>query len=48
MELILEREHTERVTEEIINIGKHIGLNDNELNLSEIIALFHDVGRFEQ
>jgi len=44
----IKREHTERVTEEIINIGKQIGLNDNELNLAEIIALFHDIGRFEQ
>ncbi len=44
----IKREHTERVTEEIINIGKKLGLNDNELNLAEIIALFHDIGRFEQ
>jgi len=44
----IKREHTEGVTEEIINIGKQIGLNDNELNLAEIIALFHDIGRFEQ
>jgi putative nucleotidyltransferase with HDIG domain len=44
----IKREHTERVTGEIINIGKKIGLNDNELNLAEIIALFHDIGRFEQ
>jgi len=44
----IKREHTERVTEEIINIGKQLGLNDNELNLAEIIALFHDIGRFEQ
>ncbi len=44
----IKREHTERVIEEIINIGKQLGLNDNELNLAEIIALFHDIGRFEQ
>ncbi len=44
----IKREHTERVTQEIINIGKQSGLNDNELNLAEIIALFHDIGRFEQ
>jgi len=44
----IKREHTERVTGEIINIGKQIGLNGNELNLAEIIALFHDIGRFEQ
>jgi putative nucleotidyltransferase with HDIG domain len=44
----IKREHTERVTEEIINIGKQLGMNDNELNLAEIIARFHDIGRFEQ
>ncbi len=44
----IKREHTEKVIEEIINIGKQLGLNDNELNLAEIIALFHDIGRFEQ
>ena len=44
----VKRTHTERVVEEIINIGKQIGLNDTELNLAEIIALFHDIGRFEQ
>ncbi len=44
----IKREHMERVAWEIINIGKQIGLNENELNLAEIIALFHDIGRFEQ
>jgi putative nucleotidyltransferase with HDIG domain len=44
----IKREHTESVAEEIKNIGKQLGLNDNELNLAEIIALFHDIGRFEQ
>jgi len=44
----IKREHTERVIEEIIYIGKQLGLNDNELNLAGMIALFHDIGRFEQ
>jgi len=44
----IKREHTEKVIEEITNIGRELGLNDNELNLAEIIALFHDIGRFEQ
>jgi putative nucleotidyltransferase with HDIG domain len=44
----IKREHSERVMEEIVNIGKQLGLNDNELNLAEIIALYHDIGRFEQ
>ena len=44
----LKLQHSQRVAEEITAIGKHMGLNDNELNLTQIIALFHDVGRFEQ
>ncbi len=44
----IKREHTERVIEEILDLGKKIGLNEHELNLAEIIALFHDIGRFEQ
>lgn len=46
--LDLKREHTERVSREIILIGNQIALKEDELNLAEIIALFHDIGRFEQ
>jgi len=41
-------EHSKRVAEEILRIGKQSGLNEDELRLAEIIALFHDIGRFEQ
>lgn len=44
----LKEKHTMRVCNEIINIGKELKLNDHELRLAEIIALLHDVGRFEQ
>jgi len=44
----LKEDHTIRVCKEISTIGKQLGLNDDELRLSEIIALFHDIGRFEQ
>lgn len=44
----IKREHTKRVALEIINLGKETGLNEHELRLAEIIALFHDIGRFEQ
>jgi len=44
----LKEEHTRRVCKEIIHIGKQLGLNNDELRLSEIIALLHDIGRFEQ
>ncbi len=44
----LKEGHTIRVCKEILTIGKQLGLNDDELRLAEIIALLHDVGRFEQ
>jgi putative nucleotidyltransferase with HDIG domain len=44
----IKRDHTYRVTEEIINIGNQLGLNEDEQNLAAIIALLHDIGRFEQ
>ena len=44
----LKENHTRRVCEEILELGKSLGLTEEELNLAEIIALLHDVGRFEQ
>ncbi|MFO7852317.1 MAG: HD domain-containing protein [Bacteroidota bacterium] len=44
----LKEDHTRRVCREILKIGKKLGLKDDELRLAEIIALLHDVGRFEQ
>ena len=44
----LKKDHTRRVCMEILNIGKSLGLSEGSLYLSEVIALFHDVGRFEQ
>ncbi|MCE5344992.1 MAG: HD domain-containing protein [Bacteroidales bacterium] len=44
----LKEEHTKQVCRNIILIGKQIGLNDDELRFAEILALFHDLGRFEQ
>lgn len=46
--IILKENHTMQVCKEIYNIGKHIELNNDELRLSMVIALFHDIGRFEQ
>jgi len=46
--VILKEEHTRRVCQEILQIGKQLDLNDDELRLAEITALLHDVGRFEQ
>ena len=44
----LKEKHTERVCENMILLGKALGLSDEEMVLTEIMALFHDVGRFKQ
>ncbi len=44
----LKEEHTLRVCKEILRLGKALNLNEDALRLAEIIALFHDIGRFEQ
>ena len=44
----LKEGHTKRVVKEIIKIGEQLGLNEEELNVAETVALFHDIGRFEQ
>lgn len=44
----LKREHTFRVRDNILKIGKSLKLDENNLKLSEIIGLFHDIGRFKQ
>lgn len=46
--IILKENHTMQVCKEIFNIGKQLELNNEELRLSKVIALFHDIGRFEQ
>lgn len=44
----LKEEHSLRVCKEILQLGKALDLNSNALRLAETIALFHDIGRFEQ
>ena len=44
----LKQEHTKRVCEEIVAVGTELGLSETETALAEVIALFHDIGRFEQ
>lgn len=44
----LKEAHTKRVCGEILQLGARLGLTREELRLAEIIALFHDIGRFEQ
>lgn len=44
----IKKVHTYNVCKAIIEIGKSINLKQNDLYLAETIALFHDIGRFEQ
>jgi len=44
----MKEKHTLRVCQEILNLGNKLGLNHGDLCLAEVIALFHDIGRFEQ
>ncbi len=46
--LDLKRVHTHRVCENILDIGEHEGLKDEDLHMAEATALLHDIGRFEQ
>jgi putative nucleotidyltransferase with HDIG domain len=44
----LKKGHTKRVYNDILKIGRQLGLADEQMNLAETIAILHDVGRFEQ
>ncbi len=44
----IKKVHTDNVCKAIIDIGESINLKQNDLYLAETIALFHDIGRFEQ
>lgn len=46
--LLLKGKHSLRVCNEILDIGKQLELSHNNLRLAEAMALFHDIGRFEQ
>lgn len=46
--IILKEEHTHEVCANIIRIAAGEGLSGDRLLLAEVIALLHDVGRFEQ
>ncbi|MCD4703137.1 MAG: HD domain-containing protein [Methanosarcinaceae archaeon] len=44
----LKGKHTKRVCDNIILLSRSFGLSSEQMYLAELIALFHDVGRFEQ
>ncbi|MDP8234896.1 MAG: HD domain-containing protein [Candidatus Erginobacter occultus] len=45
---LLKKNHTFRVRTEIIGLGRDLGLPEEDLLLADTLALFHDLGRFEQ
>jgi putative nucleotidyltransferase with HDIG domain len=46
--VVLKEEHTVRVCREVLDIARSLDLAGEELYLAETMALFHDIGRFEQ
>jgi putative nucleotidyltransferase with HDIG domain len=46
--LKMKLQHTHRTRSEMQYLAQEIGLSDNQKQVAEVIALFHDVGRFEQ
>ena len=46
--LKLKEEHTRRTCEEMLYLTKELDLSDEQMRLAQVIALFHDIGRFEQ
>ncbi|MCK5836488.1 MAG: HD domain-containing protein [Desulfobacula sp.] len=45
---VLKREHTLRVVENIVFLGKSLGLSSLEMGIAKTAALLHDIGRFIQ
>lgn len=46
--LKLKEDHSRRVCQEMKYLTSELALPDNQKRVAEVIALFHDIGRFEQ
>lgn len=46
--MVLKFKHTYKVIDIIERVAKSLDLNDDDVELAKIIALFHDIGRFKQ
>ena len=46
--LKMKEEHSRRVCDEMLYLADQLGFKGNQRRLAEVIALFHDIGRFEQ
>lgn len=46
--LRMKQEHIGRTCREILVLAEHLALDDHQKQIAEVVALFHDVGRFPQ
>ena len=46
--LKLKEQHSRRSCEEMLYLDQEVGLSANQKRIAEVIALFHDIGRFRQ
>lgn len=46
--LKLKEDHSRRTCEEMLGLADELGLDANSRRIAEVIALFHDIGRFRQ
>ncbi len=44
----LKQEHTKRTCEEILFLAEQLALDEGQKYVAEVVALFHDIGRFPQ
>ena len=44
----MKQEHTGRTCKEILELAEQLALDDRQKQIAEVVALFHDVGRFPQ
>jgi hypothetical protein len=44
----LKEDHTRRTLDEMLFLADQLNLNDNQKRIAAVIALLHDIGRFEQ
>lgn len=44
----IKADHCKKVSSEIVTLAQNLNLSNEEILLSEIIGLFHDIGRFRQ
>lgn len=46
--LLYKKEHSLRVRDYMLALGRDLQLDEHQMFLAEVIGLFHDIGRFEQ